>query len=88
MKNNKNILLCSVPDGSLESTMTPNDPMAGNPLRPAFGLARILGWMNANGYKDCWNYYDINNLRPNDEMLYQNALFYYNFDTSLTLNLI
>jgi radical SAM superfamily enzyme YgiQ (UPF0313 family) len=66
------ILLCSVPNGSLKNTLRPlvsrvNGPF--NPIRPV-GLLRILAWMKKKGYSA--DIYDINNLRPSDEKLIEN----------------
>mgnify|MGYP006950237990 CR=1 FL=1 len=48
------VILCSVPDGSLEGTLQPLLP-AGNgvqsPLFP-YGPLRILSWMEKKGYSD------------------------------------
>jgi radical SAM superfamily enzyme YgiQ (UPF0313 family) len=76
------ILLCSVPDGSLETTKGPLLPRGAGfkfnfynrespsllmPTAP-IGILRIITWMKKNGYHGC-EVYDINNLRPKDEEL-------------------
>ena len=70
------ILLCSVPDGSLERTLQPTiprrkdaNPWASSPWVP-FGVLHILSWMEKKGYDG--DIYDINNLRPSDETLIKN----------------
>ena len=63
------ILLCSVPDGSLERTLKPLFPRGNHyqiPIQPV-GILRILSWMEKKGYSS--DIYDINNLRPSDEEL-------------------
>ena len=41
-------------------------------LIPCLGILRLIDWMNENGYdEDCYNFYDINNLRPTDAVLRQ-----------------
>jgi len=70
------ILLCSVPDGSLERTLQPTIPRRkdANPWVPSpwvpFGVLHILSWMEKKGYDG--DIYDINNLRPSDETLIKN----------------
>jgi len=74
------ILLCTVPDGSLESTLQPLIPRVNQdliykgylskaPIMPV-GILRILSWMEKNGYSG--DIYDINNLRSSDEKLIEN----------------
>ena len=59
------ILLCSVPDGSLEDTLKPFN--AESQIRPV-GIWRLLDWMEK---KKEWNgdIYDINSERPSDKVL-------------------
>jgi radical SAM superfamily enzyme YgiQ (UPF0313 family) len=67
------ILLCSVPHGSLEHTLTPQLPLnERNPKPPDMpvGVLRVQIWMEKNGYTS--EIYDINNLRPSDEELIKN----------------
>ena len=76
------ILLCSVPDGSLEVTLGSLLPRGAGfkfnfynresptmliPTAP-IGILRIITWMEKNGYYGC-EIYVINNLRPPDEEL-------------------
>ncbi len=74
------ILLCSVPDGSLENTLQPLIPRADRDsiykgyqskasVMPV-GIMRILSYMEQNGYSS--DIYDINNLRGSDEELIKN----------------
>ena len=65
------ILLCSVPDGSLERTLKPLLPRGGvrAPIIP-YGVLGINVWIEKNGYNS--DIYDINNLRPSDEELIEN----------------
>ena len=74
------ILLCSVPDGSLEDTLQPLIPRVNRDLiikgyqskasvMPV-GILRILSWMEKNGYSG--DIFDINNLRPSDQELIKN----------------
>ena len=56
------ILLCSVPDGSLEESLKPFSRF----IRP-IGITRLVDWMETKGYSG--DIYDINNLRPSDEEL-------------------
>jgi radical SAM superfamily enzyme YgiQ (UPF0313 family) len=63
------ILLCSIPDGSLEGTLRSLLPR-GNYMYPPqlpIGVLRISTWIEKNGYSA--DIYDINNLRPSDEEL-------------------
>ena len=63
------VLLCSVPDGSLERTLTPLFPNGNHwqsPIVP-LGILRINSWIEENGYNS--DVYDICNLRPSDEEL-------------------
>tara|TARA_B100001123_G_scaffold402293_1_gene489788 strand:- start:1217 stop:3190 length:1974 start_codon:yes stop_codon:yes gene_type:complete len=68
-------LLCSVPDGSIDNTLTPLIPRSEKayewltPWRPV-GILRIVSWMEEKGYNA--DIYDINNLRPSDEELIKN----------------
>ena len=77
VNNRMKILLCSVPDGSLERTLTPLLPRGKVqfkvPIRP-LGVLRILAGIEKYGYSS--DIYDINNLGPSDEKLTQvsNAL--------------
>ena len=70
VNNRMKILLCSVPDGSLERTLTPLLPRGKVqfkvPIRP-LGVLRILAGIEKYGYSS--DIYDINNLRPSDEKL-------------------
>ena len=72
------VLLCSLPVGSLSSTLTPlfpkkvsknfigiPPPLENQPPLP--GILRINTWMEKNGYDA--DIYDILNLRPTDEEL-------------------
>ena len=76
------ILLCSVPDGSLEVTLGSLLPRGAGfkfnfvnrespseliPNAP-IGILRIITWMEKNGYNG-YEIYDINDLRPPDEEL-------------------
>ena len=68
-------LLCSVPDGSIDNTLSSLIPRAEitpewlTPWRPV-GILRIISWMEKKGYKS--DIYDINNLRPSDKDLIKN----------------
>ena len=74
------ILLCSVPDGPLENTLQPLIPRVNRELIykgyqskasvMSVGILRILSWIEKNGYSG--DIYDINNLRPSDEVLIKN----------------
>ena len=66
------ILLCSVPDGSLERTLKPLFPRGNHWTRPItpVGILRINTWIEKSGYSS--DIYDINNLRPSDEELIKN----------------
>jgi len=67
------ILLCSVPDGSLEQTLQPLIPRTNNVLKQPwipFGILHILSWMEKKGYDR--DIYDINCLRPSDGELIKN----------------
>jgi len=67
------ILLCSIPDGSLSSTLRPLFPRGnGGRFKPVYplGILRVLSWMEKKGYSA--DIYDINNLRPSDEELIKN----------------
>ncbi len=57
------ILLCSVPDGSLEDSLKSFSNFSG-PIRP-IGITRLIDWMETKGYSG--DIYDINNLRPSDD---------------------
>ena len=59
------ILLCSVPDGSLDDTLKPF--IAESQIRPV-AIWRLLDWMEK---KKGWNgdIYDINSERPSDKVL-------------------
>jgi|TARA_Y100000294_G_C8558305_1_gene338030 radical SAM superfamily enzyme YgiQ (UPF0313 family) len=61
------ILLCTVPDGSLEATTKPARPKEYGFMQPAIGIIKISSWLEKKGYKS--ELYDINNLRPTDEEL-------------------
>jgi radical SAM superfamily enzyme YgiQ (UPF0313 family) len=67
------ILLCSIPDGSLERTLKPLIPRGNHmqfpPISPA-GILQINSWIEENGYNS--DVYDINNLRPSDKELIKN----------------
>ena len=65
------ILLCTVPDGSLEPTepMIPRNGRSPNITFP-LGILRILQSMEKEGYEG--EIYDINNLRHSDEQLIEN----------------
>ena len=56
----KNILLCTIPDGTLESTLEPPDlEKTGGMLIPCLGILRLIDWMKENGYdEDCYNFYE------------------------------
>ena len=63
------IILCSVPDGSLDRTLLPLLPRGNHvqiPIQP-IGILRLAAWMEKKGYSS--DIYDINNLRPSDEEL-------------------
>ena len=65
------VLLCTIPDGSLE----PTEPMIprydGSPaITFPLGVLRILQSMEKEGYSG--DVYDINNLRHSDEQLIEN----------------
>ena len=68
-----NVLLCSVPWGSLSDTLQtllrPDTESIQIPIQP-IGAQRILSWMEKNGYSG--DIYDINNLRHSDEELIKN----------------
>ena len=67
------ILLCSVPHGSLEHTLTPRLPLnERNPKPPDMpvGVLRVQIWMEKNGYTCEIN--DINSFRQSDEELIKN----------------
>ena len=67
------ILLCSVPDGSLEDTLRPLIPRGNVPLLNPWaplGILRINTWIEKNGFSG--DIYDIANLRPTDEELINN----------------
>ena len=61
------ILLCTMPDGSLEDTMSPPRPEENGFMNPCIGILRIDSWLVKNNYET--ELYDINNLRPTDEEL-------------------
>ena len=65
------ILLCTVPDGSLEPTepMIPRNGRSPNITFP-LGILRILQSMESKDYEG--EIYDINNLRHSDEQLIEN----------------
>ena len=64
------ILLCTVPDGSLERTLKSLLPRDYDnwqfPILPE-GILRVYTWIKDKGYSA--DIYDINNLRPSDEEL-------------------
>ena len=63
------ILMCSVPDGSLNHTLKallPRNNHWQEPILPV-GILRIMSWMEKNNYSS--DIYDINNLRPSDEKM-------------------
>ena len=65
------VLLCTIPDGSLEPTepMIPRNGRSPNITFP-LGVLRILQSMEKEGYSG--DVYDINNLRHSDEQLIEN----------------
>ena len=62
------ILLCTIPDGSLDPT-GPLIPRKGTSSHPSLtfplGILRVMQAAEKEGYKS--TIYDINNLRPTDE---------------------
>lgn len=63
-----NVLLCTVPDGTLAATTQPcHDPNDARAFPTALGIQALAKWMDKNGFADCYEYYDINNLRPTDD---------------------
>ena len=67
-----NVLLCSVPDGTLKHTLEPLIPFGSHwqtPIEPV-GILRISDRMEKKGYNS--DIYDINNLRHSDEELIKN----------------
>jgi len=64
------VLLCTIPDGDLESTLVPIDEGDdGRVFQATLGIQSLVNWMNKKGFDDAFEYYDINNLRPTDEEL-------------------
>ena len=58
----KNILLCTIPDGTLESTLKPPDlEKTGGMLIPCLGILRLIDWMNENGICSACNYAEYKN---------------------------
>jgi len=66
------ILLCSIPEGSLEEKEQSLIPLGNNPRDPLipYGPLRILSWMEKKGYSA--DIYDISNLRHSDDELIKN----------------
>lgn len=64
------VLLCTVPDGTLEATLQPIDEGDdGRVFQATLGIQALIDWMRKNGRGDDFEYYDINNLRPTDEAI-------------------
>ena len=66
------VLLCSMPNGSLEDTcecLLEQGKHWQIPVQP-IGILRINDWMEKKGYSG--DIYDINSLRPSDEELIKN----------------
>lgn len=63
------VMLCTVPDGSLAVTEASSADDEGRAFPAALGIQALVEWMHKTGFGDCYEFYDINGLRPSDDQI-------------------